>query len=1040
MRPSRNLSITHKLTAIILLTAGIVLALDAAVYITNEVISSRTTLEERLHSTAAILGANSTAALHFKDPESATEVLATLKTEPQVDAALIRTRDGTPFARYVSPRSTLARPPEAYPAPAEALQRYTRGGDPGEYFTWADEQHVHLVQPIRFDDRSALGTIHIIGNTRELSHRLERYLVSALLLLAFSLLIAFFLSSRLQRIITGPVFELLTTMESVAKRSDFSLRARRNGDDEVGALIDRFNHMLAQIQERDRELDGHRRHLEELVEQRTGELAASTARFSTVLNSMDAVIYVADMESHELLFLNRAGKALHGEVEGQICWQVLHPYRNGPCPFCTNDHLLDTDGQPGGVYAWEFQNSVSGRWYALRDRAIPWDDGRLVRLEIATDITDLKRVQLDLERAKEHAEAANRAKSEFLSSMSHEIRTPMNGIIGFTDLLAKSRLDETQTNYARTIGVSAKNLLSIIDDILDFSKLESERLTLEHIPFALTELFDDVLMLLAPQAYGKGLELIKRIDPALPARLVGDPVRIRQVLLNLLGNAVKFTEAGSVQLEVDGSVGDDARIDLQIVVADTGIGISRPQQQRLFLAFSQADSSITRRFGGTGLGLVIAKHLVELMEGEIRVESEEGEGTRFTLRIRLDPEPGSAPAGALPLAGRRVLVHERHPLARRQLCQELAAWGAESTTDNDGDPASGPWDLILCGLDREEREEAPFAELLERLPTAPATPLLVLVGSTDPEIHRRLQRQGASLVLTKVEPARSLLAELEHLLEVGARDGGPGERSGRPLPHPEHHFEGLRVLVVDDNPINLMLAATLLRQSGAEVVEADSGRSALQRFAEQRIDLVLMDVQMPDMSGIETTRRLSEQNGERGLPPIIALTAHAFPNQRQEFFDAGMSDCLTKPFTPEKLYSVMERWLHAGGALPHPSVDDTPPPGELPAYDRDAAVAIAGGDEALAATVLDHLLAALPGAGESLREAHRENDLGRLRHAAHKLRGSASSCAANALNAAAGLLEEACVADPPVDDEALVAQRVDGVMEEIERLRQVTGG
>ena len=1033
MRALTNLSITRKLTAIILLTAGIVLTLNAAVYATNEVLSSRASLEESLQSLASILGANSTAALHFKDPESAAEVLATLKTQPQVDAALIRAKDGEPFARYLAADATLERDSADYSAPIDAQQVHTSDGGPGEYFTWSHGRHLHLVQPILFDDGNALGTIHIIGNTHELTQRLERYLLSATVLLAVSLLIAFLLSSRLQRIITSPLLDLLGTMDSVARRSDFSLRARRHGDDEVGTLIDGFNHMLSQIQERDHELDDHRRHLEELVERRTGELAASIARFSTVLNSMDAVIYVADMENHELLFLNQAGRALFGEVEGRNCWEVLQPYRNGPCPFCTNDKLLDADGRPTGLYAWEFQNSITGRWYALRDRAIPWDDGRMVRLEIATDITDLKQVQLDLEGAKEHAEAANRAKSEFLSSMSHEIRTPMNGIIGFTDLLAKSRLDETQSNYVRTIGVSAKNLLSIIDDILDFSKLESDRLTLERIPFDLTELFDDVLMLLAPQAYDKGLELVKFMGPEVPAGLIGDPVRIRQVLLNLLGNAVKFTEQGSVLLQVERGEQQDERVELTVSVSDTGIGISREQQRRLFQAFSQADSSITRRFGGTGLGLVIAKHLVELMDGEIRVESEAGEGTTFTLRFWLDLGPAPSRPEA-PLAERCILIHEANPLLRRQLSRQFEAWGAQVTTTVDATKAAVPRDLVVCGLNREESGEEGFTALLERLGPRDGTPLVVLINSTDPDLHQRLQHQGADLTLTKVEPAAGLLREIDQLLHGGRREEG-----GRPLPHPEHHFEGLRVLVVDDNPINLLLAATLLRQSGAEVVEAESGKAALERFAESRIDLILMDVQMPEMSGIETTRRLHEEAGERSLPPIIALTAHAFPSQRQEFFDAGMSDCLTKPFTPEKLYSLMERWLHAGTATPHPVAAEETPPNQLPAYDRDAAIALAGGDEALAATVLDHVLETLPTVEAQLREALHANDRDALRHWSHKLRGSTSSCAAYALNAAAGAVEDCCLDEPPCDDSRLAAA-ADDLFEEIGRLKRVVAG
>ncbi|MCG8427370.1 MAG: response regulator [Chromatiales bacterium] len=893
--------------AIMLLTVSIVLLLNATIYITSEVLSDRTTLEERLASMATLLGANSTAALHFNDANVAGEILSSLKTQQQVEAAVIYTPEHNFFAQYVADPNTLSDNWDELRIPEDTLLLYNSLSD-GRRLTWSAGSHIHLLQPIFFEqDEAPLGMIHIIGNRQEMDKRQLNLLFTSLLLMAASIILAFLISGRLQRVITGPLSNLLGTMDSVAQKSDFSLRAKHSGNDEVGMLIQGFNSMLTQIQERDNELEQHRINLEEQVKQRTSQLVASMSRFSTVVNSIDAMIYVVDMETREVLFINQPGKDRFGDVVGHVCWKALQVNQTGPCSFCTNDKLVDEDGEPTGLYAWEYQNTISGRWYSIRDRAIPWEGGRLVRLEIATDISDLKQVQLDLQKAKEHAEAASRAKSEFLSRMSHEIRTPMNGIMGFTGLLSNTKLDETQADYLHTIDVSAKSLMAIIDDILDFSKLESDKLVLEKIPFHLAEVIDEVLMLLAPQAYEKGLELVKFIDDDVPCHLLGDPGRIRQVLVNLLNNGVKFTEEGSVSIRVELQHQFQRDVELRITISDTGIGISKEQQEHLFQAFSQGDSSITRRFGGSGLGLVIAKRLLSLMGGEINLESEEGRGSHFILTLTVGrPETAANPPKRL--TGSRILVYENNYLIGHQLARQLQTWGAEavmvrSTTELLQHQQESNWNLLLCGLNQPESSQQGFPAFLDKITKPDDLPLVVMVNQTDSDKLTRLQQQGATLALAKVEPATSLLRKLERLIHNITEDNN----SVKPT---STLFSNTCILVVDDNNINLTLAATLLRQHGAQVIEARSGQEALECYAEaeDRFDLILMDIQMPGMSGTQVTRHLQELYGPASLPPIIALTAHALPNQRREFLDAGMSSCLVKPFTPQKLYQVLERW------------------------------------------------------------------------------------------------------------------------------------
>lgn len=908
MNPLRNPSISHKLTAVMLFTAGIVLMLNMVVYITSDVLSYQASQQQRLQSMASILGANSTAAIQFRDADAAREILATLSTQPQVEAAIIYTLDGVPFARFLAAGNSLGQMDE-FTLPDQARTINPGNSTPQGFTTWRHGPHIHLLQPISINHDRVLGSIHIIGNTKEINKRLFTLTLTALALVAATIVIAVLLSSRLQQIITKPLLNLLGTMESVARESNFSLRARHQSDDEVGKLVEGFNEMLAHVQERDKELEQHRSGLEELILLRTYELDAAINRFATVLNSIDSLIYVADMETHEVLFLNQAGKEVFGDVVGQLCWKSLQANQQGPCPFCTNDLLLDEQGQPTAPHSWETRNTITGRWYTLRDRAIPWDDGRMVRLEIANDISDLKQTQLDLQDAKERAESASQAKSEFLSRMSHEIRTPMNGIIGFTSLLRNTRLDETQADYLHTITISTKNLMAIIDDVLDFSRLESDKLTLEKIPFDLGELIDDVLMLLAPQAYAKGLELVKSIDPGVTSGLSGDPGRIRQVLLNLLGNAVKFTDQGSVVIRVEQGDAHSGGILLRITISDTGIGISEEQQQRLFQAFSQADSSITRRFGGSGLGLIIAKRLLELMDGDIRVESQAGKGSTF--RISLQVDRGSLPARQITrLQGVHCLVYDHNPLIARQLIRQLQAWGAEAEQLQNPEALEqyqreDGSTLLLCGLDRQQSEELEFAQLLEQFSALDSARLVVLVNSTDNAQLQSLQQQGAALALAKVEPAASLLRKLERLLyQTGLAHEDEQNATST------HLLDNTRILLVDDNQINLMLTAALLRQHGAEVVEAKSGQEALDRYAEGAIDLIMMDMATPGISGAEVIGRLQQDSGTDDFPPIIALTSKAATHQQRAFLEMGICDSLVKPFTPTELYQVIQRWMN----------------------------------------------------------------------------------------------------------------------------------
>ncbi|TWI74205.1 PAS domain S-box-containing protein [Desulfobotulus alkaliphilus] len=403
--------------------------------------------------------------------------------------------------------------------------------------------------------------------------------------------------------------------------------------------------------------------------------AKSHKNLLTLMDAMDALIYIADMDTHELLFLNAYGRRLFGNATGTKCWASLQADQTGPCSFCTNKKLINGEGMPAGIYQWEFKNTVSGRWFDCRDQAVPWTDGRLVRMEVATDITMRKEAEKKLLAAKEEAETAARTKAMFLANMSHEIRTPMNAVLGMTHLLMDTELSEEQHRYIENIQSGGQSLLALINDILDFSKIEAGKMHLERMDFDLQGLMDDFKKTMDLLASEKGLAFSIRIWPETPLLLRGDPARLRQILINLVANALKFTEEGAIEVSIAVENADSHSALLRFTVQDTGIGIPEDKTEFIFHKFSQVDASVSRRFGGSGLGLAICRELAGLMDGKTGVESVEGKGSAFWFTARFlrqeasektpSPihEPGETESGgqkkmALPQFSGRVLIAE----------------------------------------------------------------------------------------------------------------------------------------------------------------------------------------------------------------------------------------------------------------------------------------------------------------------------------------------------------------------------------------------
>ncbi len=615
---------------------------------------------------------------------------------------------------------------------------------------------------------------------------------------------------------------------------------------------------------------------------------------------------------------------------------------------------------------------------------------------------------IELSLARKEALEASRIKSEFLANMSHEIRTPLNGILGFTKLLQKTGLDSRQQDYLHTIEKSADNLLAIINEILDFSKIEAGKLALEQAPFNLRDLIQDTLTILAPAAHDKRLELVSLIYRDTPRSLIGDPLRLKQILTNLVNNAIKFTRHGSIVVRamLEEDLGD--RVQLRISVQDSGIGLSEGEQRSLFQAFTQVDNSSSRQATGTGLGLVISKRLVEEMGGEIGVSSESGEGAEFWLQLTL-PRAADDPDELPPhlLAGYCAALLDSHPLTRQSLRHPLEDCGLAVSEFDDLDvlidqvarrrDGHEPLSLALLGIDTHSHPPASLAQQLRELNRLGCRVLLLCPTTELALYHASLAEQHGQLLAKPLCTRKLQRALLDLLGPALPRGDAAAERLPGQAPH---------LLCVDDNPANLLLVQTLLSDMGARVTAVDSGYAALRAVQQERFDLVFMDVQMPGMNGREATEAIRQWEAEQGLGalPIVALTAHAMANEKRALLQSGMDDYLTKPIDERQLAQVVLKWLgvtlytHAQRIAPLPERGSAAP--EPAILDHAEGLRLAAGKPDLAADMLGMLLDSLQADRQAIRAAREADDAQALLEHVHRLHGATRYCGVPQLRAA----------------------------------------
>ena len=742
------------------------------------------------------------------------------------------------------------------------------------------------------------------------------------------------------------------------------------------------------------------------IARQAAELKEAQERFQRAVSGTQDALFEFNLQTGEIWHSPRFREMLgydgtetsnEGRPEA-----FVHPDDGAIVGKAMSDHL-----QRGVPYDIEYRlRKKDGDWLWVRSRATAERDAENLPAWLAGslhDITEERAARVAMERATQQAEEASRAKSTFLATMSHEIRTPMNGIIGMTGLLLDTGLDRVQRDYAETIRASADSLLTILNDILDFSKIEANKLDIENLELDMRSNVDDVGSIMAFQAAAKSLELVVNVRPEVPERVLGDPQRIRQCLLNLVGNAIKFTQTGEVVLEVCLLGRQNGRALVHFEVRDTGIGIPPESLNGLFQPFTQADSSTTRRFGGTGLGLSIVRKLVEMMGGQTGAQSEVGKGSTFWFTLPLEEisaefeTPSALPP---PDFGRRILLVDDNETNRRVLASQMTHAGYSVETAENAEQAllilrsgSGPFDVVVLDYQMPDMDGAMLGEHIMQSRDIAPTRLMLLTSLDRSGDMQRFADIGFSAYLTKPVRTRELLdclnRALSHQAETWHMHSQPIITRGTLVANEVKRAYTGRVLLVEDNAINQRVARRFLERLGCEVQVVGDGKQAVDAFQRNSYGFILMDMQMPVMDGVEATQRIREIEAGARHTPIVALTANAMMGTLERCLGAGMDDYLTKPLDISRLQDVLDRFMEAAPSATRQRIEEQ-------ANDSDNSLKsrlreIADGDEDFMAELVSAFVMSGEEAILEMRAAAHRHDLDQLARAAHKLKGASNN-------------------------------------------------
>lgn len=883
-------------------------------------------LIESREAQASLLAKTCQAALSFRDADAADEALDVLESTPSIIRAYVLDDSGRPFASYHR----------------SAQPRLLTGSD--EPATWAvrqDKGTLSVEQKIEFDGQT-IGTVLIVDDMSTLTGKFWTHFYGITVCLLIAVLLSRIITFRLQMAMTRPIAALTSTMEQVRQTKEYDLRCPAGPRDETGFLIEGFNAMLAEIQSRDATIREARDELEERVLQRTADLEeeiserkrlhyeltiSEEANRMIVENAFDAIIIVnsaglidawnpqADRlfgrSKSEVLGRHLADVILPADLRDEFKEKLENYIRSRESDIVNHARETSCLRHDGEQFSAEFAISPS------------MIHGNLFFCVFVRDITERKRAEKELSDARDRALELAKLKSEFLANMSHEIRTPMNGVIGMTDLLLGTELTEEQADYAVTIKNSSDALLGVINDILDISKIEAGKLSIEEIPFSMRALVEGVSEILAGSARQKGIEIIAGVSPRVPDTLLGDPTRLRQILTNFAANAVKFTEEGEVVIGVE--LVDQVDLDcvLRVSVSDTGVGIPESALEAIFDSFTQVDGSTTRRFGGTGLGLSISQKLVHLMNGNIGVSSTVGKGSLFWFEVPLKKaDEGLLPieaSSSIDLEHLRVLIVDDNNTNRVILREYINSWKGRPTCVGSATEAmialrssvDDPFKLIIMDMQMPDLDGLLASRTIKNDPLIPDANIIMLSSIGEYLPGDVMSEYGIAARLSKPVKRSSLHEAVCRVLHKN----GPSAKTqaSGSIVETSKSSRRLKMLLAEDNVVNQKVAVHFLKRLGHEVVYAATGADAVYAAKREPFDLIFMDVQMPVMDGLEATRCLKAwmRENDREIP-IIAMTAHAMAGDKDRCLEAGMSDYLTKPLRIDELRSVIERWAPPG--------------------------------------------------------------------------------------------------------------------------------
>jgi len=788
-----------------------------------------------------------------------------------------------------------------------------------------------------------------------------------------------------------------------------------------------------------------------------------------VLNIMPFNVCVINITTYEIVYMNRAMIEHKGFCIGQCCYKAFYD-EDKPCFFCKNKQLINKKGDPlEETTVYDFFNEHDDQWYQMQEQAFILGKGKIVKCSIAIDISELKRTQNKLTEthaklALQNKELANATlqKSAFLANMSHEIRTPMNAIIGLSHLALKTDLTFRQNDYLTKISQASDSLLHIINDILDFSKIEASKLELEKVEFNLSDIIDMLSSIFYFQIAKKNIELIAIIDEDVPYNLIGDPLRLKQILINLINNAIKFTEHGEIIVRVSRSntlaSSSSNFIKLCFSVADTGIGISESIIPYLFKSFNQADNSTTRQYGGTGLGLAISKQLVELMKGEIKIESKVGHGSNFIFDVELGLPVTVQDKPVLPVELKHLnaLVVDDNAVSRKIIAIILTSLTLTVTSVASAEDAlmllkshgkEKPFDILILDWMLEGMNGIELCKIIRDIPETTALPIIMISAQDkDGELANKLEQ--IKNIIFRTKPLHQLMlrdaiAEIfnhsSHIKNIQKKDNNLKSDTIEAI-------KGANVLLVDDNDINQQVATELMKNIGLIVTVADNGKQAVDLFLKrgfrnanhisknnagmEPFDIILMDIQMPIMDGFEATLLIREYGkanlnktdskkagSEQVKIPIIAMTAHIIETEKKRCLEVGMDDFLTKPIVPNLLYAALSRWIapvkRKTNISFNTSASEINPdninkfPENLVGINIESGLERVAGNKKLYKKLLHNFLINNKNSLKQLQSALKNSEIESAAHLAHALKGVSGNLGIQNIFSIAGELETA---------------------------------